>query len=57
MKDISQSVLDASTAIKLIKEKTANMSNENLFDIENYSRALRQIANDMLEYVEQKRNK
>jgi hypothetical protein len=57
MKDISQSVLDASTAIKLIKEKTANMSNENLFDIENYSRALRQIANDMLEYVEKKRNK
>ena len=57
MKDISQSVLDASTAIKLIKEKTANMSNENLFDIENYSRALRQIANDMLEYVEHKRNK
>jgi hypothetical protein len=56
MKDISQSVLDASTAIKLIKEKTANMSNENLYDIENYSRALRQIANDMLEYVKQKRN-
>lgn len=55
MKDISQLVLDASTAIKLIKEKTANMSNENLFDIENYSKALRQIANEMLKYVEQKR--
>lgn len=55
MKDISQLVLDASTALKLIKEKTANMSNENLFDIENHSRALRQIANEMLKYVEQKR--
>jgi hypothetical protein len=55
MKDISQLVLDASTAIKLIKEKTANMSNENLFDIENHSKALRQIATEMLKYVEQKR--
>jgi hypothetical protein len=57
MKDISKLLLDASTAIKLMKEKTANMSNENLFDVENHSRALRQIANEMLEWVEQKRNK
>ena len=57
MKDISQLVLDAATAIKLIKEKTANKSNENLFDIENHSKALRQISNEMLEYVKQKRIK
>lgn len=56
MKDISQLVLDASTAIKLIKEKTANMSNENLFNIENHSKALRQISNEMLDWVKQQRD-
>ena len=57
MKDISKLLLDASTAIKLMKEKTANMSNENLFDVENYSKALRQISNEMLDWVSQQRNK
>jgi hypothetical protein len=57
MKDISKLLLDASTAIKLMKEKTATMSNENLFDVENHSRALRQISNEMLEWVEHQRNK
>lgn len=55
MKDISKLVLDAATAIKLIKEKTANMSNENLFDVENHSKALRQISNEMLDWVKHKR--
>ncbi len=57
MKDISKLLIDASTAIKLMKEKTANMSNENLFDLKNHSRALRQISNEMLEWVEQQRQK
>ncbi len=55
MKDISKLVIDASTAIKLIKEKTSNMSNENLFDVENHSKALRQISNEMLDWVKHKR--
>jgi hypothetical protein len=57
MKDISKLLLDASIAIKLLKEKTASVSNENLFDIENYSKSLRQISNEMLEWVKQKKQK
>jgi hypothetical protein len=57
MNDISKLLIDASTAIKVMKEKTANMSNENLFDLENHSRALRQISNEMLDWVKQKRSK
>jgi hypothetical protein len=55
MTDISQLLLDATTIIKVMKEKSANMSNENLFDLENHSRALRQISKQMLEYVDEKR--
>ena len=54
--DISKLLIDATLVVKLMKEKSSAKSNENLYGIEIDARALRQISNDILTWVETSRN-
>ena len=55
--DISKYLIDATTIVKIMKEKSAPASKENLFALEMDARALRQISNCILQWIEDKKNK
>jgi hypothetical protein len=53
--DISQLLIDATTVIKVMKQKSSAASKEDLYGLEMDARALRQISNQLLTWVDEKR--
>jgi len=53
--DISQLLIDATTVIKVMKQKASPANNEDLYSLEMASRALRSISNEMLTWVDSQR--